>query len=338
MKLLSSITLAAALIASCGLLKQNDDSAPARGNDVPPQDSFELTGKEATTLNANGLRTNVNNFTFLSNVKFASQSASEFASYISRGKAKNFTACVKKKLDSVPLEVTGDTVSYSFNFDFIALCDDAAQPDDLIDSIKNTMRGNVVIGCAGGKLGTLAGQESGALKDAAALCDNSQSLKYSYNFYVDARKATKTKVNTEFEVTSVESKLASASLSATDGGPCVLTVTDKKSRVMSACKAISQSKTYSGAPKYESNSPVVPSADDVHAKEPRPVVVQAAATVTNASIDTDAPYYGQGTTAAFSINGWNGTVNYINGWAAPTWSATKNTEKAGGTFGSNTVL
>ncbi len=227
--------------------------------------------------------------------------------------------------------MTTDTVSYEFNFDFIALCDDAATPDDLIDEIKNTMRGRVTIGCAGGKIADLVGKEAKDLDTKA--CNDSQSFKFSYNFEVNSRKTTKTKNGTETEVTDVDSKIASSTLSAADGGPCIVTVTDKKTRSLASCQLVTQSKTFKGAPKFETNSPVV--GKDGLEKDPRPQVYQSIATVKNAVIDTDAPYYSSANTT-FQMNGWNGTMTYTSSWARPTWKAERGGEKIAGTFGTTT--
>lgn len=338
MKFLSCIAIAVAMsgFTSCGIINHDDDSPSGSG--APNVNSFGLTGTETTTLDANALRNAVNNFSILTKIDLANtnKDAKKLASFISRGKAKNFEACVKKKLDSVPLEVTGDTVSYTFDYDFITLCDDAAKPDDLVEEIKNRMTGTVIIGCGGGDFSKLKNGEAKDLTQSAELCKDAQSVKFFYNFTVDARITTKTKNGTEYEVTDVHSAKGSSSLAAATGGPCVLTVTDKKFRHVDSCEAIDQLKRYDGAPKFESNSPVIHK--DEHEKEDRPRVIQSKATVSNAVIETDAPYYKAPTNTTFVINGWNGTVNYSNGWAGPTWTATKDSEKAGGEIGNNAAV
>ena len=332
MKFLSYLTVASALVglSSCGILSHDDDNTSGGGSNPP---TFNLTGKDTTTLETADLRTRINGFTFLQKLTFANPDPKDSASYINRGKAKNFNACVQKQLNSVPLAVTADTVSYTFDLDFIALCDDAQKDSDMIDSIANTMHGSVVIGCAGGNIASLQGKFVKDLGDIAALCKDAQSQKFAYDFTVSARKATKTKKGTESEVTSIESYTAHSSLNS-GNGPCVLTVTDTTVRSLSTCTFQEESKTFSGAPKFEQNSTVAPTDD--HAKDPRPVVMQTAATVTNATLDVDAnvPYYTTANTT-FVMNGWKGEVKYgVKGWTSPTWTASKDSQKADGSIGS----
>lgn len=336
MKLLGYLTVASAIVSltSCGILTQEDDSPSARSV-TPP--TFGITGPVTTNLETSALRARINGFSFLQKLTFANPNPISEASDINRGTAKNFHACVQKQVSSVPLAVTNDTVSYTFDFDFIALCDNAAKESDLIDSVSNTMKGSVVIGCAGGSLASLQGKQVKDLVDVTTLCKDSQSQKFSYDYSVAARKATKTKKGTESEVTSIVSYVSRSSLNS-GSGPCVLTVTDQTVRSLSTCSVIEESKSFNGAPKFEQNSPIVPTDD--HAKEARPVVMQTSATISNATLDSDpnVPFYTSATTT-FVMNGWKGEVKYgAKGWTSPTWTASKESQKADGTIGSTDAI
>lgn len=336
MKFLSYLTVASAIagFSSCGILTHEDDSPSGRA--TAPGPTFGFTGPVTTNLETSDLRARINGFSFLQKLAFANPNPTEEASYLNRGTAKNFKACVQKQINSVPLAVTSDTVSYLFEFDFIALCDNPAKDSDLIDSVSNTMKASVVIGCAGGSLAGLEGKQVKDLTDIATLCKDSQSQKFSYDISVAARKAIKTKKGTESEVTSIESYASRTSLDS-GSGPCVLTVTDQTVRSLSTCTFQEESKSFHGAPKFEQNSPIIPTDD--HAKEARPVVMQTSATIVNATLDSDpkVPFYTSATTT-FTMNGWKGEVKYgAKGWTSPTWTASKDSQKADGTIGSTDV-
>lgn len=344
MKILIGLLLALLMIQTtgCGLF-QNDDDDVSSNNGPENSELFALTGNEVTDITGDQVAAFVNKSSGLMDQPKLEGVVSlllNSASKISRDDGNaNFSKCIAQKMNDTKLQVTHDTVSFNFDFDFIAICDRKELPTDLIGEIKNTMKATVTFGCAGGTISSLQGKFVENLNGEdvlGKLCKDATtnkilSKKVTYEYTVDARKTTTVKKGTEYEVVLVNSVFTNASLKAKNNSPCnLLVVNDTTSRVDS-CRAISQSKTFKAHPKYEANS-----ANDKAA--PHPIVNQTVITVNDGIWEHDAQFYTTADTT-FLANGWNGVLTYRNGWAAPTWEATLGitSAKRGGTWGSTTT-
>ena len=279
------ISLSSLTFLRCGILQKDDDSSSNGPGSAAP--NFELTGVEFSEVRPADVTQFVNRTQLIRAFKFNSLDLAArvitISGGISRGKNASFATCIKSKIENTKLEATLDSVGYSINFDFIALCDAASEPDDLISDVRNNLVATMKIGCAGGKTETKDGQ---TIKEMDVnICTGAQSATYTYNFTINAHSATKVKKGTEYVITAVRDIVLNESVAAPNGTPCNLVIENDKFSRLPGCRLLTQSKTYSGDPKFEANSPKSSKAGI----DPHPIVVQAAVTIENAQIDGTAP-------------------------------------------------
>lgn len=312
--------LVAASTVSCGIF-QSDDNGTSN-NPVAP--NFSLTGSETSDIDSTQVTSQVarssallKKFSFqIMNLNNVTKTSEQYSS----GKNTNFGTCVSTQIANTPLAVTSDTIGFNLDLDFITLCDSPLEEKDLVGELKNKLTVSVQIGCAGIGITGESMRTAGDLlrrPNPEDFCGAQRFAAYSYTYTLDARKSVKQKKpDNTISVTGVSSVLYNESLSALSGGPCsrVLLGDEKNSKEVSGCQQIVQSRTFGGKPEDEINSPK-------ETLKGRPVVIQWIASVENASQESDASSYRSANTK-FKLNGWEGQVNYTNGWAAPTWSAT----------------
>jgi hypothetical protein len=313
---------------SCGML--TDDANKKKKTQRAPLENktFDLTGAVTTPLEVAGVTTFVKRSPLLAHfaINNGKLSVTLDPSGIQTGLAAQFSNCVKNKLDNIALAVTADSISFNAQFDFTAECDRIPLPEDHIAKISNSFEAFFELSCAGQDFSSYIGK---TFKDLSttAICANSSAVQLQFHSLAKAVKSTETKVGDVYAVTNVTSEITAQETSGTpNGGPCRQVVTDNKHSVLQSCVQIKQSRTFNGAPKFESNSPAEKT--DAH-----PVVIQSIITLSNMTQERDgAPYYTSGTTT-FQINGWNGTVAYTNGWAEPKWEAKLGQQSVHGNIG-----
>ncbi|MCX6117866.1 MAG: hypothetical protein NT027_10005, partial [Proteobacteria bacterium] len=326
-------------LTSCSFLQSDADSTRSPDSGSSDKDATGLVGLEHTDVSGDEVSAFINGgeATIARNLNFFSTDKSTVAASLANSASKlsrdvnvsaDFVKCVNTKIGLVGLQKTVDTVSFAMDFDFIKECDRDEKPDDLVGEIKNTFKANVTFGCASGQIAKLSAE---FLKDLPSdifnYCKSEDVLsrKFGWDMTVDARKTFKVKNGTEYEVNQVVSILSNVSLTAKNGSPCNIVRTNSTTEQMDSCRMVSQSKTFTGKPVDESNSP-----NDKVKNHPR--VLKKVVTVGGAILNEGSNYYSSANTT-FLFNGWEGKLTYKNGFVAPTWEANLGSAKRGGTLG-----
>lgn len=335
MKLITG-SLFVTLLAMVGCDRLNKDDDSPSGSTGPALVDFSLTGNEVTEVKGPQVVSFVNSTPLLQTFKFSkiqlATNVSSQAGRVSR-RPDGIATCIQTTIKNHPLKVTNDSVGYDMSLDFVTICDTKAKPEDLVDEVVNKLTASMTIGCAGRIIADkFKGKTVGDLENTDNICGDASAITFSYSYKIDARRTTKTKQGSESEVTGVSVVLMSQSLAAPNGGPCVLNidpsaagtnhealdsestaVTTNGDRHLSACRLTAQSKTFSGNPKDESNSPR-------ETTSPHPVVLQSVVDISGATMKPEVPFYVTANTT-FKFNGWEGVVTHLNGWASPKWEA-----------------
>jgi hypothetical protein len=325
-------------LTSCGLLQNSDDDAPRGTNSADPGRNFSLVGEEHSEMKGPDVKAYVNGLMLvrkfdLNSVKLQLNSIAKAMSEYSRdaGRDAKVAACIQDHINNTPLRVTTDTLAFTLDLNVVESCDRPARDEDLIVDLKNEIHIDVMFGCSGDSLLSLAGKYVSDLKSVNVICDLNQSSpatsrKFKAEMKLDARRATKIKNGTEYEVNHVNRTLYRGSLMSANGSPCNETVLDPTKTKMDLCEESSESLSYSGHPRYETNK--------ANEKiDPHPTVVKRQFTISEGILEKGATYYSSVKDMKFWFNGWTGAFTTKNGWSAPTWKATLGGSEIGGVYG-----
>jgi hypothetical protein len=321
---------------SCNLLHTKDSDAISDAGAGPANSRvFDATGNESSEIKADVVASFINDKPYL---LVNSQQTSLFNAFsdlplsdFSRdGNESALLGCAKNKISKVPLQVTKDTISYSFELDLTKECDREARTTDKIGTVRNFIRASAMIGCSANLTSNLVGKTLGTIGGNPCQNDPSQKIKsekFAFEFTIDARKVTREKKGTEYEDVLSNVYFRNESLKSNSGLPCnFVTVLSTMQTTFDSCRWVSQERIFENEPKYENNSPN-------EKTDPHPTVNQKVVTVSNALKEEKANYY-TSANSSFSYNGWEGKLTFVHGWTAPSWEAVFHNTKRGGVFGS----
>ncbi len=317
-RVLSSVLV----LAFAGCSKDEPDSKGS-ADALPLVTPFVVAGTPASTLKGDDVRAALNGESALQKLVVDALLAPPLRTSGLSRLANGIDACVAQKLRTLPVSVTSENVRIEYDLDLTALCDELPKTNETVTEITNRASGTIVIGCVGGDFLRFADKTLGEVRDAGGACGAAPLIHYVAEMRYAARKVVKTagEGGTFTEVATSEE--GHFMWSGADGTLCAIErdPVEKKLMVVRPCRLALTTKTFAGLKASESLPPT-----DVNG----PKVLAIETSLGALTYEANSPYYGGGI-ATFSINGWNGTLNYTNGWAPPRWDAKDSVTGAGAT-------